>query len=43
LPDPAAAQGDHAARLAVFRQVRDEIERRLREWLKQEELLDKTK
>lgn len=28
--DPAAAQGDEAARLAVFRRVRDEIRERLR-------------
>ncbi len=32
-PDPAAATGDEAERLAVFRQVRDAIEVRLREWL----------
>lgn len=32
-PDPAAAAGDEAERLAVFRQVRDAIEARLREWL----------
>jgi arsenate reductase len=30
--DPAAAEGDEAARLAVFRRVRDEIESRLREF-----------
>jgi arsenate reductase (thioredoxin) len=30
--DPAAAQGDEAARLAVFHRVRDEIESRLREF-----------
>ena len=29
--DPAAATGDEAARLAVFRRVRDEIRERLRE------------
>ena len=29
LPDPAATEGDHAARLAAFRQVRDELRRRL--------------
>lgn len=29
LPDPAAAQGDHEARLASFRRVRDELRRRL--------------
>jgi len=28
--DPAAAQGDEQARLAVFRRVRDEIQQRLR-------------
>ena len=43
LQDPAGASGEHAARLAVFGTVRDEIERRLREWLLQEGLLDKTK
>ncbi len=32
-PDPAAATGDDAARLASFRQVRDAIERQLREWV----------
>jgi arsenate reductase len=30
--DPAAAGGDEAARLAVFRRVRDEIKERLSEW-----------
>ncbi|MGB9178102.1 MAG: arsenate reductase ArsC [Pyrinomonadaceae bacterium] len=34
--DPAAAQGDEAARLAVFRRVRDEIAARLREFVKAE-------
>ncbi|MCX2456122.1 arsenate reductase (thioredoxin) [Lacticaseibacillus nasuensis] len=29
LPDPAQATGDQAARLTVFRQVRDEIRRRV--------------
>jgi arsenate reductase len=33
LPDPSAAQGDDAARLAVFRQVRDDIEARVRAFL----------
>jgi arsenate reductase len=37
-PDPAAAAGDEAERLAVFRQVRDEIEARLREWLGAQQL-----
>ncbi len=32
--DPAAAGGDYATQLAVFRRVRDEIENRLREFLK---------
>ena len=31
--DPAAASGDEAARLSVFRRVRDEIESRLREFI----------
>lgn len=31
--DPAAAEGDAPARLAVFRRVRDEIRSRLREWM----------
>ncbi len=29
LPDPAAVEGDEATRLAAFRQVRDELEKRL--------------
>jgi arsenate reductase len=32
-PDPAAVEGDAAARLAAFRQVRDAIEAQLRSWL----------
>ena len=32
-PDPAAAQGSEEERLRTFRQVRDDIETRLREWL----------
>ena len=32
--DPAAAEGSEAARLAVFRRVRDEIRERLKEFLK---------
>ncbi|KEF34747.1 MULTISPECIES: arsenate reductase ArsC [Deinococcus] len=35
LPDPAAAQGDEAARLAVFRQVRDAAEARVQAWLRE--------
>jgi arsenate reductase len=31
--DPAAAKGDEASRLAVFRRVRDEIRARLREFI----------
>ena len=31
--DPATAEGDETARLAVFRRVRDEIESRLREFI----------
>jgi arsenate reductase (thioredoxin) len=31
--DPAVAEGDEAARLAVFRRVRDEIRARLREFV----------
>ena len=37
LPDPAAQQGDEAQRLAAFGRVRDELGRRLRAWLAQEE------
>ncbi len=33
LPDPAKVEGDEETRLTAFRQVRDEIERRLRELL----------
>jgi arsenate reductase len=33
LRDPAAATGSEAERTAVFRQVRDEIEARIRPWL----------
>lgn len=32
-PDPAAATGSEDERLAVFREVRDAIRRRLEEWL----------
>jgi len=39
LPDPAGASGDRAARLAFFGKVRDDIEQRLRDWLRQEGLL----
>ena len=40
LPDPALATGDNAQRLAFFRDIRDDIERRLRHWMSQEGLLD---
>lgn len=33
LPDPAAAQGTREEQLAVFRQVRDHIERQVREFI----------
>lgn len=33
IEDPAAAEGEEAARLAVFRQVRDELRERLRDFL----------
>jgi arsenate reductase len=32
-PDPAAATGSEAERLAIFREVRDEIEAKIAEWL----------
>ena len=35
--DPAAAAGDEATRLAVFRRVRDEIRSRLRGFIEQDE------
>jgi arsenate reductase len=31
--DPAAAQGSHEEKLAKFRQVRDQIEQRIKAWL----------
>ena len=33
-PDPSRASGTHEERLAVFRQVRDQIEARLTDWLR---------
>jgi thioredoxin type arsenate reductase len=36
LPDPAAVQGSEADRLASFRQVRDDLQRRLEPFLKGE-------
>jgi arsenate reductase len=35
--DPASAEGDEAARLAVFRRVRNEIRERLREFISKRE------
>lgn len=32
-PDPAAAKGSEDEKLAVFRRVRDDIERHLKEWV----------
>jgi arsenate reductase len=39
LPDPDLAGGDPAQERAMFVAIRDEIERRLREWLGQQGLL----
>jgi thioredoxin type arsenate reductase len=39
LPDPAGVEGDEAARLQSFREVRDEIARRLKEWGREQGLL----
>jgi arsenate reductase len=35
-PDPAAAQGTHEERLALFRRTRDDIATHLREWVQEE-------
>ena len=43
IPDPALATGENARRLAFFREIRDDIERRLRQWMGQEGLLDKAR
>ncbi len=42
LPDPVAT-GDAAERRRVFRQIRDDIERRLRQWMAREGLLDEAR
>ena len=42
LTDPAAAGNDPARQRALFSEIRDEIERRLREWMAKEGLLKKT-
>ncbi len=39
IPDPAAAGDDPQAQMAFFRDVRDDIERRLRQWLRETHLL----
>jgi arsenate reductase len=39
LPDPAGATGGDSARRAAFARVRDDLERRLREWLAELHLL----
>ena len=41
LTDPAAAGNDPTRQRALFREIRDEIERRLREWMAKEGLLKK--
>jgi arsenate reductase len=41
LPDPAAAGGDPARERSLFREICDEIERHLREWMAKEGLLKK--
>ncbi|MBI3647094.1 MAG: arsenate reductase ArsC [Acidobacteriales bacterium] len=42
LPDPAAADGDPARQRVMFREICDEIERRLREWMAKEGMLKKS-
>ncbi len=42
LTDPAAACGDPVRERALFHEIRDEIERRLREWMAKEGLLKKS-
>lgn len=39
IPDPGAVAGGDAERLRVFSQVREDIERRLRQWLREIHLL----
>jgi protein-tyrosine-phosphatase len=36
-PDPASVEGDPGKQLAAFREVRDDIHRRVLEWLREEE------
>jgi arsenate reductase len=33
IDDPAACEGSREERLACFRQARDEVERRIKDWL----------
>lgn len=42
LPDPAAAGGDPARERAMFREICDAIDRRLREWMAKEGMLKKS-
>ena len=42
LTDPAVAGNDPERQRALFREIRDEIERRLREWMGREGLLKKS-
>ncbi|MCY3944947.1 MAG: arsenate reductase ArsC [Anaerolineaceae bacterium] len=37
LPDPASGPGDEAQRLAAFARVRDDLQRRLRAWLAEQD------
>ena len=39
IPDPALAAGDPAGQRAFFARIRDDIERRLQEWMRHERLL----
>ncbi len=43
LPDPDAAGGDPVRERAMFREIIGEIERRLRDWMRREGLLDEAK
>lgn len=43
IPDPAAAGGDPQTQMAFFRDVRDDLERRLRQWLAEQHLLGGTR
>jgi len=43
IPDPAAAAGDPQAQMAFFRDVRDDLARRLRQWLAEQHLLGDTR